>query len=81
MQDEVIIKGLIQLGNSKALVIEKTLLEAAGLDETALFQIIIDPRGRLIIQSVKPINENPHKKAFREALKENEELLKRLAKR
>ncbi len=76
------IKKLIRHGNSKALVIDKALLQAAGLDEdTALFQIIIDPNGGLVIQSVKTDNDSLHKKAFREVLNENDALMKRLAKR
>lgn len=76
------IKKLIRHGNSKALVIDKALLQAAGLDEdTALFQITIDPSGGLVIQSVKTDNNSLHKKAFREVLEENDVLMKRLAKR
>lgn len=77
------IKKLIRHGNSKALVIDKALLQAAGLDEdAALFQITIDPNGGLVIQSVKTTdNDSLHKKAFREVLEENDALMKRLAKR
>ena len=76
------IKQLIHHGNSRALVIDKAILQAAGLDEdTALFQITVDPNGGIIIQSVKAMNENLHKKAFREVLKENDALMKRLSKR
>ena len=76
------IKSLIQHGNSRALVIDKAILQAAGLDENnALFQITIDPNGGILIQSVKSPNESLHKKAFREVLKENNSLMKRLSKR
>ncbi|PWU13821.1 MAG: hypothetical protein C5B45_05505 [Chlamydiae bacterium] len=76
------IKKLIRHGNSKALVIDKALLQAAGLDEdTALFQITIDPNGGLVIQSVKTDNDALKEKAFREVLEENDILMKRLAKR
>lgn len=76
------LKSLIKHGNSRAIVIDKAILQAAGLDEeTALFQIIVDPNGGIIIQSVKGVNDDIHKKAFREVLKENDELMKRLAKR
>ncbi len=76
------IKSLIHHGNSRALVIDKSILQAAGLDEDkALFQIIIDPNGGIIIQSIKAVNEDLHKKAFREVLKENDALMKRLSKR
>lgn len=76
------IKSLIHHGNSRALVIDKALLQAAGLDENkALFQITIDPNGGILIQSVKAVNEKLHKEAFRQILKENDALLKRLSKR
>jgi antitoxin component of MazEF toxin-antitoxin module len=75
------IKSLIRHGNSKALVIDKSILQAAGLDDNALFQITVDPNGGLFIQSVKAVNEGLHKKAVREVLKENDALMKRLSKR
>ena len=75
------IKKLIRHGNSKALVIDKALLQAAGLDEdTALFQITINPNGGILIQSVEAVNDNLHKEAFRQVLKENDALMKRLSK-
>jgi antitoxin component of MazEF toxin-antitoxin module len=76
------IKSLIHHGNSRALVIDKALLQAAGLDEDkALFQITIDPNGGMIIQSVKAVNDDLHREAFRQTLKENDALIKRLSKR
>jgi antitoxin component of MazEF toxin-antitoxin module len=76
------IKQLIHHGNSRALVIDKALLQAAGLDvDNALFQITVDPNGGITIQSVKALNDNLHKKAFREVLKENDALMKRLSQR
>jgi antitoxin component of MazEF toxin-antitoxin module len=76
------IKPLIHHGNSRALVIDKAFLQAAGLDEdTALFQITIDPNGGIIIQSVQATNVDLHKEAFRQILKENDALMKRLSKR
>lgn len=76
------IKSLVHHGNSRALLIDKSILQAAGLDEDkALFQITVDPNGGLLIQSVTAINEDLHKKAFREVLKENDALMKRLSDR
>ncbi len=67
------IKSLIHHGNSRALLIDKATLEAAGLDEDkALFQITVNPNGGIVIL---------HKETFRQALKENDALIKRLAKR
>jgi antitoxin component of MazEF toxin-antitoxin module len=76
------IKSLIQHGNSSALVIDKALLQAAGLDEnSALFQITINPNGGILIQSVKAANDSLHEETFRQVLKENAALMKRLSKR
>ncbi len=76
------IKSLIHHGNSRALIIDKSILEAAGLDaDKALFQVILGPDGGILIQSVKAVNEDLHKKTFREVLKENDALMKRLSKR
>jgi antitoxin component of MazEF toxin-antitoxin module len=75
----MIIKQLTQSGNSKAIVIDKILLQAAGLDEDALFQVIINPNGGMLIQSVQPTNNKLVKSAFRKVMKKNYNLLKRLA--
>ncbi len=77
----MIIKQLTQSGNSKAIVIDKTLLQAAGLDENALFQIVINPNGGMVIQSVQATNDNLVKSAFRKVLKKKYELLQRLTNR
>ena len=74
----MIIKQLTQSGNSKAIVIDKALLLAAGLDEDALFQIVINPNGGMLIQSVQTTNENLVRAAFRKIMKKNRNLLKRL---
>ena len=75
----MIIKKLTKSGNSKAIVIDKTLLQAAGLDENALFQIVINPNGGMLIQSVETTNEDLVKTAFKKVVKKNRKLLKRLA--
>ena len=79
--ENMIIKQLTQNGNSKAIVIDKTLLQAAGLDENALFQIVINPNGGMTIQSVQPTNENLVKSTYRKVIKKNRHLLKRLTDR
>jgi antitoxin component of MazEF toxin-antitoxin module len=73
------IKTLTKLGNSKALVIDKATLKAAGLDENAVFQIIIDPNGGIIIQSVKNTDIEKHKKNVKSVIKKRSKMLKRLA--
>ena len=77
----MIVKQLTQSGNSKVIVIDKSLLQAAGLDENALFQIVINPNGGMLIQSVQASNENLVKAAFRKVVKKNKKLLQRLADR
>ena len=52
----MIVKHLVQHGNSKAIVIDKSILQAAGIDEHALFQIVVDSNTGITIQSVKPVN-------------------------
>ena len=75
------IKSLTTLGNSKALIIDKSLLLAAGLDEKAIFQITIDPNGGMIIQSVKKLDEKFHEKNVKNIIKKHSKLLKNLADR
>ncbi len=60
-------KRLIKHGNSRAIVVDKTLLEAAGISENAIFQISVNPSGGLIIQSVENnyIPKHIEKSAFR----------------
>ncbi len=50
------VKHLVKHGNSKAIVIDKSILQAAGLDENCLFQIVVDSNSGVTIQSVKPVN-------------------------
>lgn len=75
------LKQLIKHGNSKAIVIDKAILQAAGLDENALFQITVDPNGGITIQSVKPINEDLFQESFSKVLKRHNKLFKRLSDR
>lgn len=66
--------------NSKAITIDKTLLQAAGLDENALFPIVINSTDGLLVHSVKSTNEHLIKSASRKVMKKNYNLLKRLGK-
>jgi antitoxin component of MazEF toxin-antitoxin module len=77
----MIVKQLVQHGNSKAIVIDKAVLQAAGLDETTMFQIVVDPNSGITIQSVKPVNDNLFKKSLNKMMKKHSKLLKRLADR
>ena len=73
------IKHLVTHGNSKALVIDRTLLQAAGLSENAAFQITVHPNG-LTIQSVsEEASPEEFKKAADKLLKSKNKLWKGLA--
>lgn len=74
------IKKLVQHGNSLALVIEQSILQAAGIDENCLFELIVDSNKGITIQSVKPINDK-FEEAKNHVLKEYSDLLKRLSDR
>ena len=77
----MLVKQLVQHGNSKAIVIDKAVLQAAGLDENCLFQIIVDPNSGITIQSVKPLNDDLYKNSLKKVLKKHHKLFKRLADR
>lgn len=76
------IKSLIRYGNKRALLIDKATLKAAGLDEdNALFQITVNSNGGILIESIDASNDDLHKESFKQTLKENNALIKKLAKR
>jgi antitoxin component of MazEF toxin-antitoxin module len=75
------LKQLIRHGNSRAIVIDKAILQAAGLDENALFQIVVDSNTGITIQSVKPTNGELFKDSLRKTLKKHDKLFKGLSKR
>lgn len=77
----MLVKHLVQHGNSKALVIDKAVLQAAGLDENSLFQITVDPNSGITIQSVKPLNDDVFKNSLNKVLKKHDKLFKKLADR
>lgn len=74
------IKHLVQHGNSKAIVIDKSILQAAGLDDNALFQIVVDSNTGVTIQSVKPVNSG-FQESKKRVFKKYDQLFKRLADR
>ena len=76
----MLIKHLVQHGNSKAIVIDKTILQAAGLDDTTIFQIVVDSNSGITIQSVKPVN-NKFEEAKKYVFSEYADLFKRLSDR
>jgi antitoxin component of MazEF toxin-antitoxin module len=76
----MIVKNLVQHGNSKALIIDKSILQAAGLNEDALFQIVVDSNFGITIQSVKPVN-NQFKESKEKILRIYSKTIKNLADR
>lgn len=74
------VKHLVQHGNSRALVIDKSVLQAAGLDENCLFQIVVDSNNGVTIQSVRPVN-NKFDEAKNHVFKEYAKLFKDLSQR
>lgn len=73
------IKRLIKHGNSRAIVVDKSLLEAAGISEDAFFQISINPSGGLIIQSVESDKTDIFRQKFKELNKRYSKLMQNLA--
>lgn len=72
-------KYLVPHGNSKAIVIEKALLQSAGLSEKTAFQITVHPSG-LTIQSIgDEVSFEEFKKAGDRLLKSKSKLWKSLA--
>jgi len=73
------IKRLIKHGNSQAIVVDKSLLDIAGISETTLFQISVNPSGGLTIQSISETNVDVFRKNFDELNKKHKKLMKNLA--
>ena len=76
----MLVKQLVQHGNSKAIVIDKSILQAAGIDENCLFQIVVDSNTGVTIQSVKPVNSK-FDEAKNHVFKEYAEPFKKLSDR
>jgi antitoxin component of MazEF toxin-antitoxin module len=73
------IKKLIKHGNSKAIVVDKALLEAAGLSENTLFQVSVNPSGGLVIQSLEHNQTEIFQEKFEELNEKYKNLMQRLA--
>ena len=73
------IKRLIKHGNSRAIVVDKALLEAAGISEDAIFQISVNPSGGLVIQSVEDNKADVFQENFEELNKKHKKLMQNLA--
>ena len=73
------LKRLVKHGNSRAIVVDKAVLEAAGVPEDALFQISVNPSGGLVIQSVLDIQLDEFREKFKELNKQHKKLMQNLA--
>ncbi len=73
------IKRLIKHGNSRAIVVDKSILEAAGISENAIFQISINPSGGLVIQSVGDNKTDVFRENFKNLNKKYRKLMQNLA--
>lgn len=58
------LKRLIKHGNNRAIV-DKAILEAAGISENALFQISVNPSRGLVILSVTDTNLDEFREKFK----------------
>ena len=75
------IKRLVKHGHSRAIVIDKSLLQAAGLNENAAFQLIVNPNGGLLLQSVEQGDSETFEKNFNDLSEELFDLMKSLSKK
>ena len=73
------LKRLIKHGNNRAIVVDKALLEAAGISENALFQISVNPSGGLVIQSITETHLDAFREKFKELNRQHKKLMQNLA--
>jgi len=73
------LKRLVKHGNSRAIVVDKAPLEAAGVSEDAMFQISVNPSGGLVTQSVANTNLDEFREKFKELNKQHKQLMQNLA--
>jgi len=73
------LKRLIKHGNNCAIVVDKAILEAAGIAEDALFQISVNPSGGLVIQFVEDKKIDEFREKFKELNKQHKKLMQNLA--
>jgi len=75
------IKHLTKHGHSRALIIDKSLLLAAGISENVAFLITVNPNGGLLIQSVDESSDDKFEKHYAELSTELFDLMKNLSKK
>ena len=72
-------KRLTKHGNSRAIVVDKAILEAAGISEDAIFQISVNPSGGLVIRSVEENVTEVFRENFAKMNKKYKKLMQNLA--
>ena len=74
------IKQLRKVGNSSALILDKALMELAGLDESGLVQIMVKD-GSFIVTPVqpRPVSKERFEACLERVVKERRAVLRRLA--
>jgi antitoxin component of MazEF toxin-antitoxin module len=72
-------KRLTKHGNSRAIVVDKAILEAAGISDDTLFQISVNPSGGLVIQSVEDNKTDVFRENFEKLNKTHKKLMQNLA--
>lgn len=75
------VKRLVKRGNSVAIVIEKATLQAANLNDSALFQVVSNPSSGITIQSVQPSDEEIFQRSVERVLKKYDQMLTNLSDR
>jgi len=73
------LKRLSKYGNRRAIVVDKSIIEAAGIAENALFQISVNPSGGLVIQSIEDNNADVFRENFEKLNAKYKKLMQNLA--
>lgn len=72
-------KQLTNCGHSKALIIDRSLLQEAKIDESTPFNISVNPNGGITIQSVKPLEKHLINQAAMDILEQRRALFESLS--
>ena len=79
-EDGLVIKKLLKVGNSNALLLDKAVLELMGLEEGGNVQLTVD-NGSLIVTptSPRPVDKKRFQACLDRVVAERREVLRRLA--
>lgn len=77
------IKNFFTIKNNRtSLAVDKAISEETESDkDKVLFQMPVDSNGEIIITPAESVNNHSHQEAFRQLLKENDSLIKKLSQR